>query len=291
MFDFSNAYSRVKQAVVAITPMFQPGPAEFPDIIGTGFFVSSHGVVCTCRHVITAFNQLSRPEGFKGIPAAVLVFRESTFEGRTAWAWFAVRIRGYGFAELLGDTSGYVGPNPPDIGFLLLDVADTPVVEFSEEPLREGEWLAFSGFPMGTRLLRAPGWLHQVGPTLHAGVVSAVLPHALMPVPHGFIMQSHTQGGASGSPVFRPDGKVVGMVYMGIREDFVFEDDGGVISYQVPTSLTGCVPREALQESVAAGPVRDAADVKGRPSLDELIANSTPVKMESDTNVLEKWKG
>lgn len=290
MQDFSDAYRRIKECVVAITPMFQPGPSDFPAIIGTGFFVSSRGVVCTCRHVVDAFDQLPRAADFKGIPAAALVFREADVEGRKAWAWFPVRIRGFGFSAILGDSAGYVGPNPPDIAFLLLDVTDTPVVAFADSPLSEGEWLAFSGFPMGTRLLRAPGWLHQVGPTLHAGIVSSVLPHALVPTPHAFIMQSNTQGGASGSPVFRPDGKVVGMVYMVIREDFAFEGDGGAVSYQVPMSLTGCVPREAIEESLAAGPVHGAAEVKDRPSLSELIANSTPVKMNPGADVLETWR-
>ena len=91
------------------------------------------------------------------------------------------------------DVSAYLGPNPPDISFMLLSVRETPTLEFDSEPLVEGEILAFAGFPMGTKLLKAPGWLHQFSPSLHWGLTSAILPHRLERIPHAFLLHANTQ--------------------------------------------------------------------------------------------------
>jgi hypothetical protein len=280
MTEFKSAYQSFKPLVVAIAPKFQLSQSDFPQIIGTGFFVSSDGLVCTCRHVVDAFQNLPKPPDYEGIPADVLVFIETEHRGKKTWGWFGIDIVSVGHAALIGEPEGYVGPNPPDISFLLVAATETPTVFFSADPIVEGEFVAFPGFPMGTQLLKAPGWLHQIGPTLHSGVVSAVLPHSAVDVPHGFIVHAQTQGGASGSPVFRPNGEVVGMVYMGIKEDYYYSspDGSGAVVYQVPTSLTGCVPREAIEAVLAFASARTAA-FTGRPTLQSLInsAQQTPM--------------
>src|SRR5262249_4912690 len=180
---------------------------DFPEIMGTGFFISTHGVVCTCRHVVEACMHLPAPAGFAGFKAVALLFTEVEDRGSRVWGSLAVDVDSHGFATLLPGATGYRGPNPPDVAFLLLKLSGTPAVRWSAESAIEGESVAFAGFPMGTRMLKAPGWLHQVSPTLHSGIVAAVLPHPLAQYPHAFHIHANTQGGASGSPVFRENGE------------------------------------------------------------------------------------
>src|ERR1051325_7076858 len=162
----------MKSQVVAIMPRFHPSQTDFPEIIGTGFFVSPEGIVCTCRHVVDVIAALPRPKDFQGYAAVVWLMFEINVGEMRGWARQALEISAIIGAGVIDDSQTYLGPNPPDISFLIVSATDTPYVTFAEEPLSEGEWLAFAGYPMGTRLLKAPGWLHQTGPTLHAGLAS-----------------------------------------------------------------------------------------------------------------------
>src|SRR5262245_50247890 len=193
--DFVKAYDLVKPCVVAIVPKFSKTQSDFPEIIGTGFLISTEGVVCTCRHVADAIQAQPKPEGYTGYPAQVLLFTEISEGDVKGWGYITIEIEQIGHATVIGDTDEYLGPNPPDISFMLLSVRETPKLELADKPLSEGEMLAFAGFPMGTLLLKAPGWLHQFSPTLHWGIASAILPHRLEKLPHAFLMHANTQGG------------------------------------------------------------------------------------------------
>jgi hypothetical protein len=289
--DFVEAYEKVKPCIVAIVPKFSTSRRDFPEIIGTGFLISKEGVVCTCKHVADEIQNMPKPPGYSGYPALVLLFRELSVGDKKGWGLLAIDIQGIGDATVIGNTSGYLGPNPPDISFLLLPVRDTPYLTFSDLPLSEGEILAFAGFPMGTRLLKAPGWMHQFSPSLHWGIASAILPHRLEKIPHAFLIHSNTQGGASGSPVFRPDGTVVGMVYMGVDEEYAFggnPGDRGVTIYSVPTSLTGCVPREVI-EAVFRFAESQAATYTARPTFQEYLDSRQTIPLEYGKPVLDSW--
>lgn len=215
------------------------------------------------------------------------MFTDYSDEGRRGVGVIAIDVDSIGDAALIGDTSGYLGPNPPDISFLLLPVTGTDSVDLAETPLKEGEELAFVGFPMGTDALRAPGWIHQLCPTLQAGLVGAVLPHWSAPIPHGFLLHANTEGGVSGSPVFRKDGTVVGMVYMALMERLRTEDDsGGPKEYMVPTSLTGCIPFNVLSK------VLDAAErmvpLTTRQSFQDYVASRQPIEMQAGVSFLDQ---
>jgi len=289
---FVSGYRVIKDCIVAVVQKFHRERADFPEILGTGFLISPEGVVCTCRHIADAIRQLPSPPDYHGFPACVLVFTEIEKNGRRGVGVVNVDIESMGDAEVWGDTTLYLGPNPPEVSMLLLSVRETPAIEFATEPLQEGEEVAFGGFPMGTPALRAPGWLHQLSPSLQSGIVSAILPHHSDALPHAFLLHANTQPGASGSPVFRDDGKVVGMVYMALRNRETIgggRDDAGFLYYTVPTSLTGCVPFPVLRQ------VYDVAKThiptKPRVTLGEYIRARRPIMVGSGGSVFTEWQG
>lgn len=274
---FVVSYRAIEPCIVAIAHKFSRGP--FPEIIGTGFFTSQDGVVCTCRHVVDALESLSRPDGFAGIPADALLFREVEINGRRKWAWFTIEILAAGNATFEGGRPDFVPlGEDPDTSFLLVNATQTPSVSFSAERLTQGEAVAFAGFPMGTSLLRAPTGFRQLSPSLHSGIVSAIFPDRVAEVSYGFLIHANTQGGASGSPVFRADGNVCGMVYMGLRDVYVYNRDGGDagVVYEVPTSLTGCISGTLIHQSALLAQ-DEASRWEGRPSLADLYNRGVAV--------------
>lgn len=290
MTDLTNGYKTIKNCIVAIVQKFHNQILDFPEILGTGFLVSPEGVVCTCRHVADAIRQLPKPSNYSGIPACVLLFIEIEKDGKKGVGVLNVDIDSMGDGEAWGDTSTYLGPNPPEVSMLLLAVRETPAIAFASDPLKEGEAIGFGGFPMGTNALKAPGWLHQLSPFLHCGIVSAILPHQTATLPHAFILHANTQPGASGSPVFRDDGTVVGMVYMVLRDRATIgggADDPAFLYYTIPTSLTGCVPFPILKQ------VHDIAlaklPIKPRVTLKEYILSRKLTMLGSGESVFTKW--
>lgn len=288
--SFVNAYRKVRSSVVAIVPKFYKERPSFPDIIGTGFIVSELGIVCTCRHVAESALALYKPRGYQGFPASVLLF-VGEVQGREGVGVLNVDVEQVGAATLMGDAPKYLGPNPPDISFMLLSVTATPAVEFTGQALQEGEEVAFAGFPMGTRTLEAPGWLHQLSPTLQSGIVSAVLPYHADPMPHGFLLHANTQPGASGSPVFREDGRVVGMVYMVLRDWCNIGrggNDAGYVVYSVPTSLTGCVPYGVIGQVLTHA--EKGIPAKRRRTLREHVNSGEIIPLESGRSPFVEWR-
>jgi hypothetical protein len=100
---------------------------------------------------------------------------------------------------------------------------------------------------MGTDHLTAPGWLHQMSPTLQTGIISAVHPFPCRS-PHGFTMNVMVQGGASGSPVFSPEtGEVLGLVYAGLF-DFEMQQQNSMLRF--PTNYTYALPSHYIAHSI-----------------------------------------
>ena len=82
----------------------------------------------------------------------------------------------------------YYGPDQLDVGIISLPgITKCPAVNISDATLSEGSEVAIAGFPMGTTTLQAPGWLHQIGPTLQKGTISALLPFPCS-TPHGLLI-------------------------------------------------------------------------------------------------------
>ncbi|GAJ23631.1 unnamed protein product, partial [marine sediment metagenome] len=72
----------------------------------------------------------------------------------------------------------YFGPKIPDIAFVRVNMKDLPKikVKYNIKDIRVGKSISTIGFPMGIETLMAPGYLHQIAPTLQKGIISAILP-------------------------------------------------------------------------------------------------------------------
>ena len=243
----TETYEKIKPSVVAIVSQVAKDP-RFPDIIGTGFCAREDGIIFTNRHVIDAITKLPRfKDGQDEWPIKILYFLQSE-KGMGV-----VVMSVHGVAKISytpGVDNSYYGEESPDVGIInLRDVKGLPALKIKDDAaFEEGMEVALSGFPMGSDTLKAPGWVHQIGPTLQTGIISAVLP---MPCtnPHALLLHVQVQGGSSGSPVFLPDtGEVVGIVYAGLQDQYHFGNANGLNAYNVPTALTYAVPGHILSQ-------------------------------------------
>lgn len=279
-----EAYKLVKGTVVAFCPKYvladASGPPPFPPIIGTGFVVHPDGIIATNDHVVRAFGKL-RPDGLPdddwGVYALML---HSTLEGQLE---IPLEVLGVGIIGKFQHGPAYYGPPRPDVAFVHVKARGLQALEIADDHIIvEGTELATAGFPMGTDALVAPGYVHQVTPTLQRGIISAVLPFACES-PHAFTLNVMTQGGASGSPVFDPQtARVAGVLYAGLEDIGVTK---GKDVYRLPTNISYVVPSHVLRNSLAA--FRQNADVGvaiGAKTIDEMIRGAVL------SNVIEKGR-
>ena len=147
-----------------------------------------------------------------------------------------------------------------------LDLPDTSI-------LREGVGIATAGYPMGTNALTAPGYLHQIGPTLQKGILSAILPFP-QPRPHAYSLNVMVQGGASGSPVFTPEnGKIIGIIDSSLYDiDTNATEDN---RSRKPTNISYAIPSynilEFFEEIKASGELKFPTDAQ---TLEELFSSN-----------------
>lgn len=246
MEKFSKIYLGLKPSIVAIASRVSKNP-ELPDIIGTGFIARSDGIIFTNDHVIKAIKRLPRLKsmGPEDWPIVVLYFHWIPNKGMMT---INLEVKGVGGLKREKPIEGYnYGPDIPDLGFIHVHVKDLPVLKIAEKlELQEGDKVMLAGFPMGTDTLRAPGWLHQLTPTLQSGIISAILPFSC-DNPHAMLLNIMTQGGSSGSPVFNPlTGEVIGIEYAGIVEPKTLSGKSGILIYENNTSLTLTIPAKII---------------------------------------------
>lgn len=275
--ELVESYKIVKKSIVAITLKYEPNngkqdkPSGFPTIIGTGFIVNENGLIMTNSHVVELLPKLRRPPGAEedwGIHASLF---HMTPRGQVI---IPLEVVGAGIIGAFVSGDAYYGPEKPDLAFIHVKARGLPSLKISDCPIEEGIELATAGFPMGTDALQAPGWLHQITPTLQSGIVSAVLPYPCK-TPHAFTINVMVQGGASGSPVFYPDtGDVAGVLYGGLLD-----------SSQVPTNISYVVPAHYINHFISeAFKVSDFMNPDGKMTIDEIIASNKPI------NVLEEGR-
>jgi len=236
-----NVYPKVKCAIVAIVSKLSTQP-HFPPIVGTGFIAREDGLIFTCDHVINAIEKLPRKKGASKDewPAAILIFHNVPDIGM---AIIPMEIKGVIQTALFEPKEYYYGKDIPDIGVIKVNFTGLPKIELkSEISLNEGDIVAVSGFPMGENVLIAPGWLHQISPTLQTGIVSAILPVPCKS-PHSILVDIMCKGGSSGSPIFDIEsGEVLGMVYAGLNERKIMRGKNTLLVYENSSSLTLAIP-------------------------------------------------
>jgi S1-C subfamily serine protease len=247
-----ESYASVRKSIVAFIPRYSrrrsdEPPAPFPTILGTGFVVREDGLIATNDHVVQLAKRIPTPPDAPADvwPVTAVLFKPVE-EGM-----FEIPLEVVGAAVIGDDPTQEVDyGGKPDVALVHVRVSELPAVSLDlAEDLQEGTELATAGFPMGTDALVAPGWLHQISPTLQRGVVSALLP---FPDPnyHGFTINVMVQGGASGSPVFRVDtGAVVGVLHASLVDK---GKTSGNHDYRVPTNISYVAPARYIQQGLDA---------------------------------------
>jgi hypothetical protein len=226
----------------------------FPAIIGTGFVVDTRGLVLTNQHVI---------EALEGIPTAarfVMLFPRPQFhEKRILFGVVLRKIKAINSIATFESSGPYYGQAKPDFGFVQIDVRDLPFLEICGDSnvLEVGQEVATTGFPMGDTPLSPfdPSKASQISPFTRRGIISSVLP-CPCPDPHGFSIDILSEGGASGSPIFRTDDpRVIGVLHAGFP--------GAPITYGVPGHFLDAGLKQVRQDW--------NPDLRGIPTLDEVI--------------------
>ena len=221
--DFPDTIEKVKPSVVAIGTYRKTQSPQFA-FRGTGFVIGDGNMAATNAHVLPENTAADGPE-------LVVLIRTSHGEHTVRRARVTARANERDLAILRFD-------GPPLPALKLLDSA----------AVREGDSIAFTGFPIGGVL--------GFSPVTHRGIVSAITPiaipggnarqlneSAIQRLKNGtfniFQLDATAYPGNSGSPVYQADtGEVIGVINMvfvkGRKESALSQPSG--ISYAIPVN-------------------------------------------------------
>jgi hypothetical protein len=304
-----EAYQKVKASIVAFVPKFhiiEPNASlpQFPPIFGTGFIVGE-GLIVTNDHVIKKISRLPRPPDCPPNiwPVNCLFLCYDPLPGVAT-----IHLEVLDVLSIVGFETGeiYYGPPKPDIAFVHVKMKGLPHVNvrYNHSDIVEGREIATAGFPMGTHTLMAPGYLHQITPTLQRGIISAVLPFQCES-PHALMINVMVQGGASGSPVFLADnGDVIGVLYAGledIKSTLSVSSNGAknldpslhAHLFKAPTNISYVVPAHYIEKMLEVIINEERCKFpEDTPSLEKYIETAKVVVMKpGDPQLIEKWEG
>lgn len=215
----------VKPSIVAVGTFQRTRNPSFK-FLGTGFVVGNGRLVATNAHVLP---KLLAADQLETIAIAVPGDNPNAVSVRPATV--AAREDGR------------------DLAVLRIEGAPLPALSLSDTPVREGQDIAFTGFPIGNAL--------GFSPVTHRGIIAAITP---IGIPQArareldpalirrlgndpfriFQLDATAYPGNSGSPVYEPDtGRVIGvinMVFIKSTKENVLSDPSG-ISYAIPVEF------------------------------------------------------
>ena len=195
----SNIIKENKNSIILID-IFIPDEKEPKkgkiSIRGTGFIVSPDGKFITCAHL------------YKQIPKNELSYLGARVSGRTDEKGVTHYDR-YKIKLLEMDEKN-------DIALMQIISEDenrnfTPIKKFGDaESVEEGDEVVFMGYPLATELLAM-----KFGITMSTNhcIISSVKRRGIDGSLHFFMIDTHTNNGSSGSPVFSKEtGDLIGVV-------------------------------------------------------------------------------
>ena len=234
--ELSETIQRIKPSILVVGTYKKTGSPQF-SMRGTGFVVGDGNLVATNAHVVADITD----------PDIELVVRIG--QGRSQGE---SRLRR---AKVMASSKAH------DLAVLRIDGAPFPALKLANsDSVREGQAIAFTGFPIGGAL--------GFSPVTHRGIVSSITPIAL---PAGnanqindklirqiksgtfdiFQLDATAYPGNSGSPVFdAASGEGIGVINMvfikGSKEAALSQPSG--ITYAIPANyLAGLIERKSPQ--------------------------------------------
>ena len=226
--DRMDTIDRVKGSVVAVGTFVRTRSPQF-EFRGTGFAVGDGSLIVTNAHVLPAMVDPAKMEVL-----AVLI------PGPAKDGNIQPQVR---------EAKQIAVDSASDIGVLKMSGATLPALKIRpSEPVKEGQEVFFTGYPIGAVL--------GPYPATHHGMISAISPIAIPQARAGeldantlrrlasgafpvFQLDATAYPGNSGSPLYDPDtGEVLGVVNMvfvkGTKESALTQPSG--ITYAVPSS-------------------------------------------------------
>jgi len=196
---------------------------------GTGFVISEDGRFITCAHV---YKQV--PENEKKF-LGIAVVEKMDEKGLTFYKRHTLEL--VKIDEVNDIALLQIVKIAPDEKF-------TPIQDFGDiKNIYEGEELVFIGFPLATELL---GMKFGITLATNHCILSSVKRRGADGSLNFFMIDTHTNNGSSGSPVFsRDNGKLIGMISGKISAK-VPAPDGKVID--IPANMGICRPVNYIKD-------------------------------------------
>lgn len=214
-----------KKSVVAVGT-YMPKRSPKAVFLGTGFTIGDGRFIVTNAHV------LPKKMDAKSIENVAIFFRQGK------------QVRMIKVSTVAVDKEH-------DIAILKLLTGRLPAMEISESTVKEGQLIAFTGYPIGMVL--------GLNPVTHTGIISSISP-VVLPVLNGrqlnakllrrlrnpynvFQLDATAYPGNSGSPVYNTEtGKVIGI----INKVFIKETKETLLSK--PSGITYAIPIRYLND-------------------------------------------